>query len=74
MMIVYLEIPEISLNLFRLEKFALNLLGMINRQALHAFKLSFEHPVKKEWINFSVALPEDFKNILGEINKLEGKL
>lgn len=54
-------------------KFALNLLGMIDRQALHAFKLSFEHPVKKEWMDFSVSLPDDFQNILGKVKKNEGK-
>lgn len=54
-------------------KFALNLLGMIDRQALHAYRLSFEHPVKKELMNFSVPLPADFQNILGEVKKFEEK-
>ena len=54
-------------------KFALNLLSLINRQALHAFSLGFEHPVRKEWMNFSVSLPEDFQNILDEVEKFERK-
>ena len=54
-------------------KFALNLLSMINRQALHAFKLSFEHPIKKEWMDFSISLPDDFQKILREVKKYEGK-
>jgi 23S rRNA pseudouridine1911/1915/1917 synthase len=54
-------------------KFALNLLRMMERQALHAYKLSFEHPMEKELMNFSIPLSDDFQNILGEVKKFEGK-
>ncbi len=53
-------------------KIALNLLSLIDRQALHAFTLGFEHPIKKRWMNFSVPLPADFQNILSELEKIEG--
>lgn len=36
----------------------------LNRQALHAFKLSFIHPIQKEVVSFEAPLPDDFKNLL----------
>jgi 23S rRNA pseudouridine1911/1915/1917 synthase len=36
----------------------------INRQALHCFSLGFEHPDTKEWMSFTVPIPDDMKKIL----------
>jgi 23S rRNA pseudouridine1911/1915/1917 synthase len=44
--------------------FAQKLLGIIDRQALHARKLGFVHPRTKEYKEFDSEIPEDIKNIL----------
>jgi len=44
--------------------FALKLLGMIERQALHARELGFFHPETGEFKTFTAPLPEDMKNLL----------
>jgi 23S rRNA pseudouridine1911/1915/1917 synthase len=36
----------------------------IKRQALHSFRLSFEHPVTGKYMQFTAPLPLDMKNIL----------
>ncbi len=41
-----------------------NLLGLIERQALHAKTLGFVHPVTKEKMIFDSELPNDFSNVL----------
>jgi len=41
-----------------------NLLGKIPRQALHAKKLGFIHPVTKELMRFDSELPDDMKGVL----------
>ena len=49
---------------------AANLLEKISRQALHAKKLGFVHPVTKEFMRFDSELPEDMKTgagVSGEI-------
>ena len=38
----------------------------ISRQALHAQKLSFIHPITKKQLVFEVPLPEDMERLLGE--------
>ncbi|MDE6952552.1 MAG: RluA family pseudouridine synthase [Erysipelotrichales bacterium] len=38
--------------------------SLINRQALHAYKLQFEHPFTKEKITLICHLPQDMKNII----------
>jgi 23S rRNA pseudouridine1911/1915/1917 synthase len=43
---------------------AANLLERISRQALHAKKLGFLHPVTKEFMRFDSELPEDMKKVL----------
>ena len=35
-----------------------------NRQALHAERLSFEHPRSREMVSFEAPLPGDFKRLL----------
>lgn len=44
----------------------------LNRQALHAVKLSFIHPTNDEVMNFKIPLPQDFKYLLQQLaqNKL----
>jgi 23S rRNA pseudouridine1911/1915/1917 synthase len=37
---------------------------LLNRQALHATKLSFVHPVTQKIMNFKIPLPNDFKYLL----------
>ena len=34
----------------------------LNRQALHAYKLEFEHPISKKFLSIEIDLPDDFKN------------
>ena len=41
----------------------------IRRQALHAELLGFKHPVTEEWCEFKSNLPEDFSNLLTELQK-----
>lgn len=37
---------------------------LINRQALHSYKVSFEHPVTHDILNFIAELPDDMKNLI----------
>lgn len=46
-------------------------LALISRQALHAFHLSFEHPVTKEIKQFFSELPDDFGALLDYLKNLE---
>lgn len=43
----------------------------LNRQALHALKLSFNHPLYNELMKFRVPIALDMKNLLNEISKGE---
>lgn len=43
----------------------------INRQLLHAQKLSFYHPIKQELLTFTCPLPKDFKSILDILEPLK---
>ena len=36
----------------------------ISRQALHATRLRFHHPITKEPLEFHVPLPQDMQNVL----------
>lgn len=45
-------------------KLTLNLLSIMKRQALHAYRLIFEHPAKKKEMEFVVELPKDFQQII----------
>jgi len=40
----------------------------IDRQALHCTKVSFEHPVSKEWVEVHCPLPEDMKKLCEEFD------
>lgn len=39
-----------------------------NRQALHAAKIKFQHPVSKKFLEFETELPTDFKEILDQFS------
>lgn len=42
----------------------------IEGQALHAAVLGFEHPRTNEWLEFSVEAPQDFKDLLEKLQKM----
>ena len=37
---------------------------LIDRQALHAYTISFIHPIKKELVTYKAPLPQDIKNLI----------
>jgi 23S rRNA pseudouridine1911/1915/1917 synthase len=41
--------------------------GEFSRQMLHAWKLGFEHPRGKGWMDFEAPLPEDFAKAIAEM-------
>ncbi len=45
-------------------------LNQLNRQALHAVSLGFNHPKTNKFLNFETKIPSDFKKILDLLNKL----
>ena len=49
-------------NSFNKEK--LELIKQFDRQALHAIKLSFEHPITNKYLNFESPLPIDMKKLI----------
>lgn len=42
----------------------------MKRQALHACRLCFQHPVTKEKLNFEVEMPEDMKTFLSGLSQI----
>lgn len=46
---------------------ARRILSRIDRQALHAQTLGFDHPTTGEYMEFEAALPEDMEGLLGEL-------
>lgn len=50
-----------------LHTFGLSLLRQMNRQALHARKLSFIHPRTGQAMQFETALPQDFQDLLNTL-------
>ncbi|MCF7884884.1 MAG: RluA family pseudouridine synthase [Candidatus Marinimicrobia bacterium] len=38
-------------------------LAAISRQLLHAYKIEFEHPLKKEMVSITAPLPDDFRRV-----------
>jgi 23S rRNA pseudouridine1911/1915/1917 synthase len=48
-------------------KFARDLLGLIDRQALHAARLSFVHPHTGRRMDFQAPVPEDMERLLGAL-------
>ncbi len=58
-------IPEVR-------KILQRLLNTINRHALHAHWIRFQHPVSGEMVQFEASLPEDMNYLLSELNSLNG--
>jgi 23S rRNA pseudouridine1911/1915/1917 synthase len=52
------------------KQLARELLDLISRQALHAKKISFVHPLYKKRMYFESSLPEDFQEVLDKLNYL----
>jgi len=46
-----------------------NLMALMGRQALHAKKLGFVHPVTKEMMRFDSELPSDMAAVLDRLRK-----
>ncbi|MCP4142856.1 MAG: RluA family pseudouridine synthase [Chloroflexi bacterium] len=42
---------------------------LITRAALHAYELSIEHPVKKEKMTFTAPYPEDFEQLIDQLDQ-----
>ncbi len=49
------------------KKYINNLFNLIPGQALHARKLGFYHPIKKNWLDFEVPIPDGFNSILNKL-------
>lgn len=47
------------------------ILKIIDRQALHAWRLHIIHPLRKEKMTFEAPLPEDMENLLNYLRNLE---
>lgn len=46
------------------KQFVQNGFSILNRQALHAWKLGIEHPVSGEWMEFTSPMPDDMEEVL----------
>jgi 23S rRNA pseudouridine1911/1915/1917 synthase len=46
------------------KQFIENCFAIVNRQALHAKSLGFEHPATGKWHQFEIDLPEDMKTVI----------
>jgi hypothetical protein len=46
---------------------------MLDRPALHAAELGFEHPASSEHLHFAAALPADLAALHAELNAREGR-
>ena len=56
----------ITLNM-RNRQLAARLLGMLNRQALHARRLIFKHPISDETMDLRAPMHDDFKEVLSAL-------
>jgi 23S rRNA pseudouridine1911/1915/1917 synthase len=45
----------------------INTLKQFKRQALHAIKLSLDHPVTQERLSFEMSLPQDMQNLIDQL-------
>lgn len=46
------------------KQFVQNAFSILNRQALHAWKLGIEHPVTGEWMEFTSPIPKDMQEVI----------
>lgn len=56
-------------NKFKVGKFTEEELPLMKRTTLHAFKLTFKHPLSNETISFESELPKDFRALLNQLRK-----
>lgn len=49
--------------------FIAKMMKLLPRHALHASRLSFDHPVTGRWMTFQTALPEDMRTVLEAIHR-----
>lgn len=54
------------------KNFAIYLLKLMTRQALHAHRLGFIHPATGEAMSFSAELPADFDQVIKRVKQYEG--
>jgi len=45
---------------------------LIGRSILHAWRLTFEHPITKESINLEAAIPKDIRAVISQLKKWKG--
>ena len=48
-----------------------NITEDFSRQALHSYKIEFNHPTTNEKLKFEIDLPNDMKNLLNELKKFK---
>ena len=53
-----------------MDKSIANYIISFKRQALHAYFLSFIHPIKKEEIRIISKLPSDFNNLVNKLKSI----
>ena len=50
-------------------KSLLNIIKLIDRVALHAYKIQFKHPTLSKRVSFEAPIPDDFKNIYTKLDE-----
>ena len=45
--------------------------GIVRRQMLHAYRLTFRHPVNRETVSFTAPIPADMERLLTRLRSLE---
>jgi 23S rRNA pseudouridine1911/1915/1917 synthase len=61
---------KLSAKSFPLE--TIRALASFPRQALHAAKLSFEHPINGSWLSFEAPVPSDFELLVSMLSNENG--
>ena len=56
-------------NKFKVGKFTEEEIPLMKRTSLHAFRLSFKHPLSNEPVSFESELPKDFRALLNQLRK-----
>ncbi|MFQ5866400.1 MAG: RluA family pseudouridine synthase [bacterium] len=41
----------------------------VSQQLLHAYRLGFVHPVRKDWVEFTAPFPKEFKKVITKLRK-----
>lgn len=61
------NLPQVLPNYGLKDGKLLDILKHVQRQLLHAWKLSFSHPVSGEWLQFSAPIPADMADCLAQL-------